>query len=171
MVSSASDWVAGTISPRSNSFFTTSAGVRPVFSAMSCALAPRLARMVGRASAGAGSAGGATSATGSTTAVAAGTFPSPDSVGAAPTSSGSAGFSGRRSGRGATVAVFGLAPGTVLPPEARRRGMASSGTADEAVRPPRPISSRAARMSLLGTPSSLASSCTLTSSASPSGQP
>ena len=170
MVSSVRDCVAVTISPRSNSFLTTSAGVRPVFSAMSWALAPRLTLIVGSVSAGAGSEGGATSAAGSITA-ASGTFPSPDSAGAAPTPSGSAGFSGRRSGSGATVAALGFAPGTVFPPEARSRGMASSGTADEAVRPPRPISSRAARMSLLGTPSSLASSCTLTSSASPSKQP
>jgi hypothetical protein len=61
-------------------------------------------------------------------------------------------------GLGSSTAALTRWPGTACPPDARRRGTASSGTAEEAVRPPRPISSRAAITSLLVTPSSFASS-------------
>ena len=67
-------------------------------------------------------------------------------------------FLGRDAGSGSSTASLILASGTALPPEARSRGTAWSGTDEEAVRPSIPISFSDASSSLLATPSSLASS-------------
>ncbi len=167
MAASVSDWVIVTISPAMSRVFTISAGVTPSFSARSWGDAPRATRTTaspgasawasGAGSSGvAGSSGSAAGAStsSSATAVGASACPSPPSV-------------GRRRGSRSSVAVRGLMPGLTLPPAARNRGTASSGTVEEAVRPSYPISSREARMSLLGTPNSLASSWILTFPRSP----
>src|SRR5581483_912883 len=171
-----------TISPIPNRIFTTSATDRPHLSAIVCALEPRTTLSAGKA--GRGGAGGAAAASGGAGAGAGGgaASPSPETsattagpgagavsaragAGAAATASSVAGFGfGFGLGVGASTTSFTLAPGTALPPLARRRGTASSGTEEEAVRPSIPISSSAASRSLLVTPSSFASSWTLTAS-------
>ena len=60
-------------------------------------------------------------------------------------------------GQQALLRRFGVAE-VALPPLARRRGIRSSGTLEEADRPVAPICSRLATSSLLVTPNSFASS-------------
>src|SRR5207249_1668043 len=130
------------ISPSERRIFTMSAGVRPTFSARSCALEPRTTLREGNAGlAGAAAGAGFAWAAGATAGTATVAVAAPSGRAAVAlagfgftSGSGSALALGlaRDLATGSSRAARGLAPGTALPPEARRRGTASSGTEDDA---------------------------------------
>src|SRR5690349_18076953 len=119
MTSSDSEAVAGTISPIVNRVFTTSAAVRPVLSATSWAVAPRVSLSGGRvgAAAGVGAAGGAGCAAAGGVDAGAGAggaaaWPLPDAADCSGSDTGSGAGVGLRSGSGSTAWALGFAPGT-----------------------------------------------------------
>ncbi len=161
-----------TISPARNSTFTTSAGDFPSFSASTCGVAPCTTCNTGPDGFG-GSGFGSRSRrawvfVGATAAAGAGTGASAGGVGAGAsrTTVFAAGLGlarGLRGCGGGSSTSRGLAVAAVaFPPEARRRGTRSSGTLEEADFPSAPICASASSSSLLVTPSSFASSWTLT---------
>ena len=132
MASSDSDWVMDTISPALKSTFTISAALTPSLSPSSWGLAPLWILIAAAGAAGSGAAGATSSSGGAITAVATFSSTCPLPAGGPAGSLASGAF---LVGSWAAVAAFGLLPGLTFPPDARRRGTASSGTVDEAVRP------------------------------------
>ena len=160
--SSDSDCDAVAISPSENVIFTTSPTLRFVLSATSWGVDPWTSLSTGREGpAGSGAGGASTTGGASATGVTGSGSATACGLGAAGGVSGSSTsfrFLARDFGSGSSTASLILASGTALPPDARSRGTAWSGTDEEAVRPSIPISFSDASSSLLATPSSLASS-------------
>ena len=160
--SSDNDCDAVAMSPSENRIFTTSATPRPVLSATSWGVDPWTSFKAGNEGpAGSGAGVGSTLGAASAAGVGGSASATGSGFGAAGGVSGSRTsflFLGRDVGSGSSTASLILASGTALPPEARSRGTAWSGTDEEAVRPSIPISFSDASSSLLATPSSLASS-------------
>ena len=171
--------VAVTISPARNRTFTISAGERFVFSPIVCGVAPWITCSTGPV----GTAGSSTGRRRGLATFGSSTFAGSCGNGAANVATAAA-PAGSAFG---SVLAFGLALGLALrgagggsrtsrglagvvvafPPDARRRGTTSSGTLEEADLPVTPIAPSVPSNSLLVTPSSFASSWTLTPAPAP----